>query len=317
MDELRHHFVQTNGIRMHVHEAGTGYPVVLCHGFPEIWYSWRHQLTALSAAGFRVIAPDQRGYGETDRPEPIEAYSMRHLVGDLTGMLDQLGINRCAIVGHDWGGIVAWGAAMMAPDRFEKVAGLNTPFLPRSPVKPTDLFRAMAAGKFHYILYFQEPGVAEAELEADVRRTLRGFYQDLAALQAETGIKDPPGVLGPAGGGILDRLPDRPHGAFLTAADFEVFVKAFEHSGFRGPINWYRNFDRNWEESAGLEYRINQPALMICAQRDPVLPPWMAAGMKQLVPNLTRTIIIKDCGHWTQQEKPDEVNRALIEFLGH
>ncbi len=315
MHELKHHYVRSNGIRMRVHEAGTGYPVVLCHGFPEIWYSWRHQLTALSDAGFRVIAPDQRGYGETDAPPRIEDYSLRNLVADLTGMLDELGIARCAIAGHDWGGIVAWGAAMMAPDRIEKVAGLNTPFLPRPPVKPTDLFRAMAGGKFHYILYFQEPGVAEAELEADVRRTLRGFYQDLAELKIEAGSNDPPGVLGPAGGGILDRLPDRPLGKFLTAEDFEVFVKAFERSGFRGPLNWYRNFDRNWEESAGLQYRVNQPALMICAERDPVLPPRMAAGMKASVPNLTRTIIIKDCGHWTQQEKPEEVNQALIEFL--
>jgi len=315
MDEFKHHFVRTNGIRMHVHEAGAGYPVLLCHGFPEIWYSWRHQLKALAAAGFRAIAPDQRGYGETDQPEPIEAYSLRNLVADLTGMLDRLGIDRCAIVGHDWGGIVAWGAAMIAPDRFEKVVGLNTPFLPRPPVKPTALFRAMAAGKFHYILYFQEPGVAEAELQADVRRTLRGFYQDLADLNLEAGANNPPGVLGPAGGGLLDRLPDRPPGSFLTAADFEVFVKAFEHSGFRGPINWYRNFDRNWEETAEIEHRVNQPALMICAERDPVLPPWMAAGMQQLVPNLARPIVIKNCGHWTQQERPEEVNQALLEFL--
>jgi pimeloyl-ACP methyl ester carboxylesterase len=315
MDEIKHYFVQTNGIKMHVHEAGAGEPVLLCHGFPEIWYSWRHQLRALSAAGFRVIAPDQRGYGETESPVSIGAFSLRNLVADLTGMLDQLGIDRCTIVGHDWGGIVAWGAAMIAPDRFAKVAGLNTPFLPRPPVKPTDVFRMMAAGKFHYILYFQEPGVAEAELEADVRRTLRGFYQDLAEIKLEAGVNDPPGVLGPAGGGILDRLPDRSPGSFLTASDFEAFVHAFERSGFRGPINWYRNFDRNWEETAGLEHRVNQPALMICAERDPVLPPWMAAGMKQLVPNLTKTITIKACGHWTQQEKPEEVNQAVTEFL--
>lgn len=313
MDEFKHHYVHTNGIRMHVHEVGSGYPVVLCHGFPEIWYSWRHQLRALGAAGLRAIAPDQRGYGETDRPLPIEAYSMRNLVADLTGMLDQLGIERCAIVGHDWGGLVAWAAAMMAPDRFEKVAGLNTPFLPRPPVKPTDVFRAIAGGNFHYILYFQEPGVAEAELERDVRRTLRGFYQDLAELEVDS--SSPPGVMGPAGGGILDRLPDRAPGAFLTPSDFEVFVEAFKRSGFRGPVNWYRNFDRNWEDTVGLEYRVNQPALMICAERDPVLPPWMARGMKNLVPNLTKTIVIKNCGHWTQQEKPDEVNQALIEFL--
>lgn len=315
MAEIKHTFVQTNGIRMHVHEAGEGYPVVLCHGFPEIWYSWRHQIRALNDAGFRALAPDQRGYGETARPEAVEAYTMRNLVADLTGMLDQLGIAKCAIVGHDWGGLVAWGAALIAPERFEKVVGLNTPFLPRPPVKPTDLFRAMAGGKFHYILYFQEPGVAEAELEADVRRTLRGFYQDLAELRLDSTGNNPPGVMGPAGGGILDRLPDRPHGKFMTDEDFEVFVQAFERSGFRGPLNWYRNFDRNWEEMAAVEQVVHQAALMICAERDPVLPPWMAAGMKKSVPNLTKTITIKDCGHWTQQEKPEEVNQALLEFL--
>ena len=173
--------------------------MVPCHGFPEIWYSWRHQLRALSAAGLRVIAPDQRGYGETDRPEPVEAYSLRNLVADITGMLDQLGIARCAIVGHDWGGIVAWAAAMMAPDRIEKVAGLNTPFLPRPPVKPTDLFRAMAGGKFHYILYFQEPGIAEAELQRDVKRSLRGFYQDLAELKLDVGGQQSAGSDGSGG----------------------------------------------------------------------------------------------------------------------
>jgi pimeloyl-ACP methyl ester carboxylesterase len=170
-------------------------------------------------------------------------------------------------------------------------------------------------GQFNYILYFQEPGVAEAELQADVRRTLRGFYQDLAELDLSSIAGNPAGAMEPAGGGLLDRLPDRPHGTFLTDADFEVFVKAFEHSGFRGPINWYRNFDRNWEESADLEYKVYQPALMICAERDPVLPPSMAAGMENSVPYLTKTIVIKGCGHWTQQEKPDEVNEALIEFL--
>jgi pimeloyl-ACP methyl ester carboxylesterase len=315
MGEFEHKFVNTNGIRMHLHEAGKGYPVVMCHGFPEIWYSWRHQLRALSAAGFRAIAPDQRGYGETDCPQPIEAYSMRYLVGDLVGMLDALGIEKCAIVGHDWGGFVAWQAAMMAPQRFAQVVGVNTPFIPRAPMKPLEMMRQMAAGGFHYIVYFQQPGVAEAELERDVRRSLRGFYQDPTGLDPAEFRKAPPGVFGPAGGGLLDRLPDAPHGKFLTDADFEVFVKAFERTGFRGGINWYRNIDRNWEESAGLEHRVNQPALMITAELDVVLRPEMAEGMSAWVPNLRKTVLIKGSGHWTQQEKPEEVNRALIEFL--
>jgi len=315
MGEFEHKFVNTNGIRMHLHEAGSGFPVVMCHGFPEMWYSWRHQIRALAAAGFRAIAPDQRGYGETDSPKPIEAFTMRNLVADIVGMLDALEIGKCVIVGHDWGGFVAWSAAMMAPERIERVIGVNTPFFPRTPVKPTDLMRAAAAGKFHYILYFQEPGVAEAELERNVRRSLRGFYQDPPKVTAEQIRKIPSGVFGPAGGGLLDRLPDAPHGKFLTDADFEVFVKAFERSGFRGGLNWYRNFDRNWEESANLEPRVNQPALMITAELDVVLRPDMAEGMINWVQKLRKTVLVKGSGHWTQQEKPDEVNRAMLEFL--
>jgi epoxide hydrolase A/B len=315
MGEFEHKFVKTNGIRMHLHEAGSGFPVVMCHGFPEMWYSWRHQIRALAAAGFRAIAPDQRGYGETDCPKEVEAYTQRELVADIVGMLDALDMAKCVIVGHDWGGMVAWNAAMMAPNRIERAIGVNTPFMPRPPIKPTDAMRAMAAGGFHYILYFQEPGVAEAELERDVRRSLRGFYQDPANLLPAEMRKAPPGVFGPAGGGLLDRLADRPHGKFLTDADFEVFAKAFERTGFRGGLNWYRNIDRNWEQSANLEQRVNQPALMITAELDIVLRPEMAEGMRNWVPNLRKTVLIKGSGHWTQQEKPEEVNRAIIEFL--
>ncbi len=315
MKEFIHRFVGTNGIRMHLVEAGEGFPVVMCHGFPEIWYSWRHQIRALSRSGFRAIAPDQRGFGETDCPEPVEAYTQRQIVADIIGMLDALSIQKCVIAGHDWGGFTAWNAAMMYPERIERVIGINTPFIPRLPMKPTDLIRAMAAGRFHYILYFQEPGVAEQELERDVRRSLRGFYQDAAGFDMAEMRKVPPGVWGPAGGGILDRLPDRPHGRFLSADDLDVFVRAFEKTGFRGALKWYRNIDRNWEESADLPQRVNQPALMITAELDFVLRPEMADGMAVWVPNLRKTVLIKGSGHWTQQEKPDEVNREILEFL--
>jgi pimeloyl-ACP methyl ester carboxylesterase len=318
MSEFNHRFVDTNGIRMHVAEAGAGYPVVMCHGFPELWYSWRHQMRALAAAGFRAIAPDQRGYGDTDAPAPIEAYTQRQIVADLVGMLDALGIEKCTVVGHDWGGFVAWNAALMAPERIERVIALNTPFFARSPIRPMDIIRSMAAGNFHYIIYFQEPGVAEAELERDVRRSLRSFYQggelmkgvDLAELR-----KLPSGVFGEAGGGVLDHLPDLPHGSFLTDEDFEVFVRAYEKSGFRGPLNWYRNIDRSWEEGAELPTRVSQSALMITAELDIVLRPEMAAGMETWVPNLRKTVMIEGSGHWTQQEKPAEVNAAMLEFL--
>jgi epoxide hydrolase A/B len=316
MAEFTHRHVESNGITMHIVEAGQGFPVLLCHGFPEIWYSWRHQLRALAAAGFRAIAPDQRGYGETTAPPAIDAYTIHHLVGDLTGLLDALGIERAAIVGHDWGGLVVWQMALLAPHRVAAVVGVNTPFFPRLPLPPLAMMRAAAQGNFHYIVYFQEPGVADAELGRDVRRSLRGFYRDIPRALIEANRDTPSGVMGPAGGGILDRLPDGPPGAFLSPADFEVFVRAFERSGFTGGLNWYRNFDRNWELTAYLSgARVQPPALMITAELDPVLRPAMAEGMSAWVSNLRDTVLIKDCGHWTQQEKPAEVNRALVEFL--
>lgn len=315
MSDIKHRFVKANGIKMHVAESGEGFPVVFCHGFPECWYSWRHQMKAVADAGFRAIVPDQRGYGETECPEPIEAYTQRKLVGDIVGMLDAMGEGRCVIVGHDWGGMVAWNAALMAPESIERVVGINTPYMPRSPIKPTDAMRAMAAGGFHYVLYFQTPGVAEAELERDVARSLRAFYQDPRVVDAEEIRKAPPGVFGKPGGGLLDRFTDGPHGKFLTDEDFEVFLRSFKKSGFRGGLNWYRCMDRNWEESAGQEELIEQPALMITAELDVVLRPEMAEGMKARVPNLRRTVLVKGSGHWTQQEKPAEVNAALLDFI--
>ncbi|MEA2624852.1 MAG: soluble epoxide hydrolase / lipid-phosphate phosphatase [Candidatus Binatota bacterium] len=314
--KLEHRTVETNGIRMHFVEAGSGFPVVLCHGFPELWYSWRHQIPALAEAGFRVIVPDQRGYGETDAPDGADAYTIHHLVADVTGLLDALSIERAVWVGHDWGGVVVWQAALLARDRVAGVAGVNTPFLPRSPVSPLELMRAAARGGFHYILYFQEPGVAERELERDVRRTLRGFYQPADPALVTELRKSPSGVLGSSGGGMLDRLPDRPHGDFLSAEDFEVFARAFERTGFGPGLQWYRNFGRNWELTGYLNgAKMSQPALMITAELDFVLRPEMAKGMKAWVPNLRKTVLVRGSGHWTQQEKPAEVNAALLEFL--
>ena len=316
MPDISHKTIKTNGISMHVAEAGSGLPILFSHGFPELWYSWRHQMEALAAAGFRAIAPDQRGYGGTDAPAEIEAYSMHHLIGDLTGLLDALELERAVVVGHDWGGIVAWQTALLAPHRVERVVGINTPFFPRFPMRPTTAMRAMAQGNFHYVLYFQTPGVAEAELDAQVRRTLRGFFQPPDRARLEDLLSAGPAAMGPAVGGLLDRLPDAPHGDFLTPADFEVYATTFEKTGFRGGLNWYRNFDRNWETTGYLSgAKVQQPALMITAELDPVLRPELAAGMDAWVPNLRRTHLVADCGHWTQQEKPEEVNRVLLEFL--
>ena len=259
----------------------------------------------------------------------------RELVNDIVGMLDALEIEKCVIVGHDWGGFVAWQGAMSAPDRISRVVSLNTPFMPRwlpstpdapefpaevwvttpqpTPLKPTEMARQTAAGRFHYVLYFQQPGVAEAELERDVRSSLRAFFRDPSPRPAPS-ARQPPGVFAPAAGGILDLLGDQPQGKFMSEADLEVFAKAFEKSGFRGGLNWYRNIDRNWEDAAGLEERVGQPALMITAELDPVLWPEQTTGMERWVPNLKR-VQIAGSGHWTQQEKPREVNAALLEFL--
>lgn len=314
--QISHRQIETNGIRMHVAEAGNGFPVLLCHGFPELWYSWRHQMTALAEAGFHAIAPDQRGYGDTDAPQAIDAYTIHHLVGDLTGLLDALNIEKAVIVGHDWGGFVVWQMALLAPHRVAGVVGVNTPFFPRFPMRPLAMMRATAQDNFHYILYFQEPSVAESELERDVPRSLRGFYQPPNRELMELLRNVPMGAFGPAGGGILDRLPDAPPGAFLSAEDFAVFVAGFQKSGFRGGLNWYRNFDRNWELTAYLHNaKVLQPALMVTAELDVVLRPEMAVGMEAWVPNLRRTVLIEGSGHWTQQEKPAAVNAALLEFL--
>ncbi|MDX2166453.1 MAG: alpha/beta hydrolase [Deltaproteobacteria bacterium] len=316
MSDVTHRQLDVNGVSLHVAECGSGFPVLFSHGFPELWYSWRHQMTALAQAGYRAIAPDQRGYGDSSAPQEIRAYSMHHLVGDMVGILDALGLERAVVVGHDWGGAVAWQTALMAPHRVAGVVGVNTPHFPRMPIKPTDVMRAMSQGHFHYILYFQEPGVAEAELDADPARTLRGFFQSPDRARLEALLAQGPAALGPQSGGLLDRLPDAPHGAFLTSEDFAVYEAAYRRTGFRGGINWYRNFDYNWETTAYQSgARVAAPALMITADLDPVLRPELAAGMAQWVPQLRRTVLVSDCGHWTQQEKPAAVNAALLEFL--
>jgi pimeloyl-ACP methyl ester carboxylesterase len=279
-------FISTNGIKMNIYEAGEGFPVLLLHGFPELAYSWRYQLPALAKAGFHVIAPDMRGYGQTDKPEVIGDYDIHHLIGDMTGLLDELGLGKAVIVGHDWGGVIVWQMALMQPDRVERVIGLNTPFSSRSKIKPTEGFKRVQDGRFNYILYFQEPGRAEKEIMKDVRgwmeRTLRGIAAN----------KD-----------------------FVTPELLDYFTSAFQKGGVTGPINYYRNFDRNWETTPNLAgKKISMPALMVCAEKDPILTPLSAEGMEEWIPQLKRALI-KDCGHWTQQERPEETNRVLLEYL--
>jgi epoxide hydrolase A/B len=320
--EIKHRFVDTNGIRMYVAEAGKGPLVVLCHGFPESWYSWRHQLVALAEAGFHVVAPDQRGYGQTDKPEAIEQYTLLHLVGDVVGLLDALGAPTAVVAGHDWGAPVAWHAALLRPDRVRAVIGLSVPFWPRGPVRPTSAMPQTDDAVF-YQLYFQAPGVAEAELERDPRAAIRRMLF-WASGDAPRPAR-PPGAgnvgMVPRGGGFLSG-PDAPVTlpAWLTEADVDFYAAEFKRAGFRGGLNWYRNIDRNWELlSAWAGATVTVPALYIAGDRDLVLA---FRGMDRLVPNLSKvvphlkgTLVLPGCGHWTQQERPREVTGAIVEFL--
>jgi len=309
------------GLTLAVHELGAGPAVVFCHGFPELAFSWRHQLPAVAAAGFRAIAPDQRGYGGSDRPEPIAAYDMHHLTGDLVALLDALELERAVFVGHDWGGFVAWAMPVLHPERCAGAVGVNTPYLARSAVPPTTLMRMLVGAtdgsqdEKLYILWFQQPGVADAVLARDVHRVF-----DVLMRRAV-----PPAELmaRAAASGTLDMNPFRrlaevePAGEpLLSPEEMDVFVRSFERTGFTGAVNWYRNFDRNWEIAPAVGIaKIGVPSLMVTAQWDPVLRPEMAAGMPALVPDL-ETVMIERCGHWTQQEKPDELNRILVDWLG-
>ena len=323
MSEIQHRTVETNGIRMHVAEQGSGPLVLLCHGFPESWYSWRHQIRALAAAGYRAVAPDMRGYGQTDAPAEVERYTYFDLVGDLVGLLDALGAESAVIAGHDWGAPVAWHAALLRPDRFRAVIALSVPFRPRGATRPSSAMPQTDDAVF-YQLYFQAPGVAEAELGRDVRASIRRLLYSGSGegWAARVGIGDP-GAVGmvPRSGGVLTHTADP--GAlppWLTEADVDFYAGEFARTGFRGGLNWYRNIDRNWELLAPFAgARVMVPALYVAGDHDLVV---RFRGMDQLIPNLSKfvpdlrkTIMLPGCGHWTQQERPAEVNAAMLEFL--
>ncbi len=313
MTDITHRMVETNGINVHLAEQGEGPVVLMLHGFPESWYSWRHQLPALAEAGYHAIAPDVRGYGRSDAPDEIEAYSMKRLTADAVGILDALDVESAVVVGHDWGAPIAWNSAALYPDRFRAVVGMSVPFTPRGPMPPTQLFKQVFQDRFFYILYFQEPGVAEAELEAEPRRSLKLFMYAASADSPDSnliptkkkGEKFLDGMENPA------ELP-----AWLTDADLDFYASEFQRAGFRGGLNRYRNMDRDWEELPELaDAKIQQPALFLAGEKDGVIKMANPEGMKAHVPNLQMPAFIPNCGHWTQQEKPAEVNAALIEFL--
>ena len=313
MADINHRAIQANGINVHIAEAGDGPLVLLLHGFPELWYSWRHQLPALAAAGYHAVAPDLRGYGRTDAPEKVEAYSMLNMTADAVGVLDALGERTTVIVGHDWGSPIAWHCALLYPDRFPAVVALSVPYVPRPPVPPLQVMRQVYAGRFFYMLYFQEPGVAEPELEGDVRRTLR------VTLYAASG--DAPAGLGlsqkATDAGFLDGMPEPEElPRWLTKDDLDYLVAEFMRTGFRGGLNRYRNMDRDWKELPHLAgAKVQQPALFVAGDRDIVRGFTSIEAMQANVPNLRGVVTLAGCGHWTQQERPDEVSRQLVSFL--
>ena len=319
MIDVQHHFAETNGIRMHYVEKGAGPLVVLCHGFPESWYSWRHQIEALAAAGYRVVAPDMRGYGQTEAPEAIDAYSIFHLIGDMVGLLDALGAETAVIAGHDWGAPVAWHAALLRPDRFRAVIGLSVPYRPRGPNRPV-MPRTDSA--VFYQLYFQEPGVAEADLQADVRASVRDI---LLRISGDVPLPEGPEgfAMVPLDGGLRGRMAQfasTPLPAWLTEDDLSFYVGEFQRAGFRGGLNWYRNIFRNWELMAPFAgAKVTVPALYVAGDRDLVLrfpgAQDLLGRLEHFVPSLRGKMILPGCGHWTQQERPAEVNQAMLGFL--
>jgi pimeloyl-ACP methyl ester carboxylesterase len=319
-DQFTHEQIPSNGIELHVVSAGPpdGQPVVLCHGFPEIWYSWRHQLVALGAAGYRVFAPDLRGYGGSSRPTMVDQYGSDNLTADLTGLLDYYGYEQAAFVGHDWGALVVWELGRLHPDRMSSLFNMSVPYS-NAPAPPTEIFKVIYEGKFFYILYFQPVGVAEAELEADPRNFLRTMLYSASG----EGMGDSLPALGdhPAEGTrFVDTLKPAPAQlpAWLTERDVDVYVAAFEQSGFFGPVSFYRNMDANWERSHEIpESVFAMPVGFLTGARDPVnaMLPGAAERMRDVLPDVRGVTILEGAGHWVQQEKPAEANDALLQFL--
>jgi pimeloyl-ACP methyl ester carboxylesterase len=313
MTEITHRFVQSDsGLRMHVAEAGEGPLVLLLHGFPECWYSWRHQLTALAEAGFHAVAPDQRGYARTGGPDEADQYTILHLAGDAVGLIGALGEERAVVVGHDWGAPVAWAVAQMRPDKVRGVVGMSVPHRPRSSRPPVASMRRKFGDGF-YMVHFQQPDVPEAELGRDPAATFRRMLSGVA------GFDGAPGPLASENGGPIESIPEPEElPDWFTEDDIATYVDEYAESGFTGPVNWYRNLDRNWELTAAWHRApVTPPALYIAGDRDVVTigADRVIDTMTDFVPNLRGTVWLSGCGHWTQQERPAEVNEALLGFL--
>ncbi len=318
MPDVTHRMIETNGIRLHVAEQGEGPLVILCHGFPECWYSWRHQLPALAKAGFRAVAPDLRGYGRSDRPEDVEKFTILHDIGDIVGLVDALGARQAVIAGHDIGASIAWQAALLRPDRFKGVIAMSPPFRPRafgnSPVPPTTLMPRNENALF-YQLFLQTPE-AEAALGRDLRRTFRSQFYTLSGDKPASAPGGMPAGMVPRKGAVLVDPPSLP--PWITESDINVYVEAYAQSGSHGPPAWWRNIDRGWELMAAFDgATVGVPALYMAGERDIIAVAFQQAIAKQstFVPKLRPAVMLPGCGHWTQQERAAEVNAAIIDFL--
>jgi pimeloyl-ACP methyl ester carboxylesterase len=305
--------IAANGIDLFIAEQGQGPLVILCHGWPELSYSWRHQMGAIADAGFHAVAPDMRGFGKTSAPQDIAAYSIMDTVGDVVGLVQALGETKAILIGHDWGAPVVWHAALFRPDMFTAVAGLSVPPPLRAKGRPLEKLRMDGIENFYW-QYFQTPGVAEAEFERDVDHSMRAMFAKGFGDGANSLFVDPAkGFLGNRPGNPV--LPD-----WISEAELAHFVANYKASGFRGGFNWYRNIDRNWELTAPWHGAVvRQPSLFIAGSEDSVITGMIGAKrvaeLDKVLPDLRGKIIIEGAGHWVQQERPAEVNAALIEFL--
>ena len=308
---IEHQLLAVNGIDLSLYSAGPadGRPVWLLHGFPECWYAWHQQIEALSQAGYRVFAPEMRGYGQSSAPRDPAAYDLLTLCGDIQAAMDALGQTRVAVVGHDWGAPVAWHLALLEPARVQALGALSVPFGGRPKRPAIEMMRTAYAGRFHYILYFQQPGLAEAELDADIGRSLRLLLGGLGgALLADKA----------ADAKLFDGLADLTLPAWCSPALFAVYERTFAGRGFYGALNWYRNFERNWQRTEPLaELQVRQPTLFLLGEHDPVgrFEAPTLARMAAKVPLLEQHLL-SGCGHWLQSEDGPRVNALLLDFLG-
>jgi pimeloyl-ACP methyl ester carboxylesterase len=296
---VTHRQVAVNGVELHVAECGEGPLVLLCHGWPELWFSWRHQLPVLAEAGYRAVAMDQRGYGRSSRPEAVEDYDIAHLGGDIVALVDALGGERAVVVGHDWGAMVAWYLGQAAPERLAGLAALSIPFWARPPKPPTAVWKDIFGDRFFYMLHFQTPGVADARLDADPGASLR-----LVMRRVSQDVFD----------GTAAEVP--PVFQWMDDDEFAVYETEFRRTGFTGGLNWYRNVDRNWELTAAIADRqIDVPTMFLAGERDPVLAFIPVEPMRRQVTDLREFVLVPGGGHWIQQERPAETNDALLRFL--